>query len=217
LLDTSGLSYDLGGVHIGVVAAGGGAEAAIVAASDAAGCELLRVECGEAIWAWFGGGEIEAGAISRRLTAERPARAPIAIGALAGGLRGWRLTHQQAKAAFEVAVRRGALVHYADVALVASAIEDDLLATSLRGIFLAPLERERDGGEVLRRTLRAYLAAGGNVSRAAAALEANRNTIASRIRTIEARTGHSVDESTAEFEVALRLEELGEPAPLVVA
>jgi sugar diacid utilization regulator len=200
-----------------VVAAGGGAGDAIVAAAQTSGCELLRVERGEAIWAWFGGGAVEAEELGRGLAVKRPARAPVAIGAPGGGLPGWRLTHRQARAAFEVAVRRGALVHYADVALIASAIEDDLLATSLRTIFLAPLERERDGGEVLRETLRAYLAAGGNVSATAAALEANRNTIASRIRAIEARTGRSVDSSSAEFEVALRLEELGEPAPLVLA
>ena len=59
-----------------------------------------------------------------------------------------------------VAERRGqSLVRYVDVALQAAIVRDDLLATSLRQIYLAPLEKARDGGEVARETLRAYFAA----------------------------------------------------------
>ena len=36
-------------------------------------------------------------------------------------------------------------VRYVDVALLAAVLQDDLLATSLRKLYLEPLEAERDG------------------------------------------------------------------------
>jgi hypothetical protein len=212
--ETAGLEYDLGNYHLGMIA-GVAEEDAVRQLSEALDRRLLVLTRGTVTWAWFGGtSPLEPERVEEAIAAHWPVGAPLAIGAPARGLSGWRLTHNQARAAFEVAVRRAEMVHYADVALVASGLEDNLLTTSLRTIFLAPLEHERDGGEVLRETLRAYLASGGNVSATAAAMDVNRNTIATRIRTIEERTGRSVDSSSAEFEVALRLERLGEPTSL---
>ncbi|HUC06885.1 MAG TPA: helix-turn-helix domain-containing protein, partial [Solirubrobacterales bacterium] len=62
----------------------------------------------------------------------------------------------------------------------------------------------------LRRTLRGYLAAGGNVSSAAASLGLNRRTVSIHIRTAEERIGRPLAACAAEAELALKLQELDE-------
>jgi DNA-binding PucR family transcriptional regulator len=151
--------------------------------------------------------------LERLLPSVLPPCSALALGEPGEGPGGWRLSHRQARAALPIAARSPErFVRYADVALAASILQDDLLATSLRQIYFAPLEGERDGGEVARETLRAYFAAGRNVSSAAVALGVNRNTVASRLRAIEARTGQPLTSRAAEFEAALRLDDLGEPS-----
>ena len=103
------------------------------------------------------------------------------------------------------------LVRYADVALLASILQDDLLAISLRQLYLAPLSEERDGGSALRQTLRAYFAAERNVSSAAGALSVSRQTVVNRLHVIEERFERSLNSCAAEVEAALRLEDLGYP------
>jgi DNA-binding PucR family transcriptional regulator len=87
-------------------------------------------------------------------------------------------------------------------------LSDDLLATSLRELFLAPLEQERDGGRVLLETLRIYFSADRKVSSAAAALGVTRRTVANRLRTVETRLGCSLRSVAAEMEAALQLRNL---------
>jgi DNA-binding PucR family transcriptional regulator len=161
------------------------------------------------VWAWFGfRRQVEPAQIEPILSANWPKALPFALGEPAPGPAGWRLTHRQARAAFPIAQRSPAsIVHYADVAVLASLVRDELLATSLRQIYLAPLETERDGGDALRETLRAYFAAGRNASATAEALDVSRNTVGNRLRAIEARTGRSVSSYATEFEAALRLRE----------
>jgi DNA-binding PucR family transcriptional regulator len=96
--------------------------------------------------------------------------------------------------------------------LLASTLQDDLLAASLDQLYLAPLRAERDGGEAAKETLRAYFAASGNASSAASALGVNRRTVAARIASIEEKIGRTVDSVSAEIETALRLDEI-EPQP----
>jgi len=122
---------------------------------------------------------------------------------------GWRLTHRQAQAVLPIARRSGkSCLRYADGALLASLLQDDLLATSLQERYLSPLASERDGG----RTLRAYFAANRNASSAAAALGVNRYTIANRLRIVEERVGRSLASAGAEIEAALRLHDLDDGA-----
>jgi DNA-binding PucR family transcriptional regulator len=90
-------------------------------------------------------------------------------------------------------------------------LQDELLATTLRRLYLEPLQAERDGGEVAIETLRAYFAAGRNVSSAAAVLGVKRHTVTSRVRAIEEKIGRSLDTCTAEVEVTLRLQQLDLP------
>ena len=207
-LDTSGLDYDFDGWHLGLVASGPGASEAIPTLARSLDAHLLSVRREEGmLWAWLG--------CRRRLDPEEvkpqglPAELTLAIGEPGEGHSGWRLTHRQARAALSVAQRSGdAMVRYAGVALLASALQDELLRSALHGLYLAPLEAERDGGEVLRQTLRAYFAAERNVSSTAISMEADRKTVTSRLRETERRLGRPIATCAAELETALRLAEL---------
>ena len=88
-------------------------------------------------------------------------------------------------------------------------LQDDLLAESLRGLYLEPLEGERYGGSVLRETLRAYLASGGSSSSAATMLGVSRRTIGNRISRVEELIGHPLHTVLADVDIALRLDEHG--------
>jgi DNA-binding PucR family transcriptional regulator len=135
-------------------------------------------------------------------------RVLVTVGEPGEGLAGWRFSHRQAKAALPIAERRGqSILRYADVAVLASLLRDDLLATSLRRIYLEPLERARDGGEAARETLRAYFAAERNVSSTAAALGVDRRTVTNRIRAIEDLFDRPLREVSTELETALRLDD----------
>jgi DNA-binding PucR family transcriptional regulator len=212
LLDTGDLAYDFDAHHLGAVAHGPGVEEALRELAGRTDLRLLTVRSGEdSLWAWFGARLPLCNKDLRRHFATCPARITLAMGEPASGLRGWRLTHRQARAAFQIARRtKVSPVRYADVALLASMLQDDLLSVSLRQLYLEPLAGERDGGEKLRETLRAYFAADRNVSSAAAMLGVNRNTVTNRLRAVEVRLGDSIDARAADLEAALWVEELGE-------
>src|ERR1019366_2130810 len=136
----------------------------------------------------------------------------LAIGEASVGIDGWRLTHRQAQAAMLVALRRPQrITWYSDVALLAAVLRDQELARSLVEVHLSPLEDQKDGGAVARRTLRAYFAAGCNAATAAAALGVNRHTVERRLHTVEEKLGRLLHTCHAELEVALRLDELESP------
>lgn len=215
-LDCSQLGYDFDVHHVALVASGAEVAKALVTLGESLDRRLLLVEPAEqSAWAWLGG--------RRRLECEElgliasfpwPQGSALACGEPGQGLTGWRLSHRQAAAALPVAERAAAtLVHYADVALLAAVLQDDVLATSLRRAYLAPLTQERDGGAAAKETLRAYFAAAGNSSSAAAALGVNRRTVASRLSAIEERLERPLDVSSAEIELALRLDQLETPSP----
>jgi hypothetical protein len=212
LVDTAGLEYDLEGHHLALLAAGPGVGNALRELATAMDCRLLTACRGDdTLWAWLGSRRAPApDELRRRVAAILPAGAVLASGEPGQGLSGWRLSHRQAKAALSVALRsHEPFARYADVALLAAVLQDDLLATSLRKLYLEPLEAERDGGATLRETLRAYFAASCNVSSTAAALGVSRPTVASRLSTVEARIGRPLDTCSAELEAALSLHGLG--------
>jgi PucR C-terminal helix-turn-helix domain/GGDEF-like domain len=209
LLDTSELQYDLGVHHTGAIAAGQGAGEAIRDLAKVLDRRLLLVCRSEGIaWAWLGARRaLDAKELERHLSQNWPTHLSLAIGESGQGLAGWCLTHQQARAALPIAVRSPRpFVRYADVALLASILQDDLLATSLREMYLVPLECGPDGGEVARETLRAYFAAERNLSSAAVVLEVSRRTVANRLRVIETKLNRPLGSATAEIEAALRLQ-----------
>jgi len=210
-LSASGLGYELEGRHLGIVASGQGALEQIGAFAKALDSRLLAVQREEGIlWAWLGSRRgLDPGEILERLPPDLPPGIALAIGEPGEGIVGWRLTHCQARAALAVALRsEQTLVRYADVALLASALQDDLLLASLRHLYVQPLEQERDEGAVARETLLAYFANSRSVSTTAAVLGVARQTVTKRLHAIESRIGRPLVTCGTEMEVALRLEQM---------
>lgn len=213
LLDTAEFEYDFGAHHLGLACSGPGAEKASRELAGALDCRLLFAPRDERFaWAWLGSRRgLEPAAVAASLAPQDVSDLVVAIGESGTGPAGWRLTHRQAVAALPVALhRRQSPVCYAEVALLASALQDELLAASLRR-YLAPLDAERDGGTVQRETLRAYIAAGGSISAAAASLELSRRTIGKRLRKAEELIGRPLYGALAKIDTALRFEELDSP------
>jgi PucR C-terminal helix-turn-helix domain/GGDEF-like domain len=214
-VETSELSYDLDGWHVSVIAGGSGATNALRRLAQTLDRRLLVVRQDRTtVWGWLGGRHCMASADIARVASSPgwPADVFLALGEAGRGFTGWRLSHQQASAALSVGLRMPRrLVRYADVALLASTLQDEVLATSLHQIYLAPLTEERDGGAMLRQTLRAYFAAERNASSAAAALGVSRRTVANRLQRIEEILDCPLSCALAEIEVALCLEDLDVP------
>jgi hypothetical protein len=219
------LDYALDGWHVGVIAVGVRPERAVrELAVEVVGCRLLSVERDEqSVWAWLGtDGRLAPAELERLLAGRgiprRESRAAAGEGVLfafgepARGFHGWRVTHRQAQAALLVARRRPRpCTRYGEVALLASALKDELLAGALREVYLAPLREARNNGAALRQTLRSYLAAERSVSSTAAALGVGRKTVESRLQAIEERLGRTLHPFPAELEIALLLDELARP------
>lgn len=209
LADRSELEYDLDAHHLALMVEGEGAQELVRELAGRLDRRLLAV-CREEepIWAcWLGGRHpLEVEQAMRALGDLSPDGLIVTLGEPGEGLSGWRFSHRQAKAALPIAERQGRpIVRYAEVALLASIVRDDLIATSLRRLYLEPLERARDGGKVSRETLRAYFASGQNTSSSAAALGVDRRTVRNRLRAVEELLGRSLQDCATDLEIALRL------------
>lgn len=202
------LGYDLDGHHLGLLAKGAGARELVGELARKLDRRLLaeRLE-GEAVWScWLGGRDpLRAADALRALEGLPPASVAIALGEPGEGITGWRLSHRQANAAMPIAERRAAVVRYADVAVLASVLRDDLGVTSLRRLYLEPLEAGRDGGKAAIETLRTYFASERNISSAAAALGVDRRTVRNRLRAIEELFERPLGDVATDLETALRL------------
>ena len=203
------LGYDLDVHHLGLMARGEAAYEAMLEVARRLDRRLLagrREE--EPVWAcWLGGTRPlrveEALPVLAEVLSEP---AIVTVGEPGEGLQGWRLSHRQAKAALPIAERQEEpLLRYSDVVLLASILRDDLVTTSLRQLYLEPLESARDGGRAARETLRAYFAADRKISSTAAALGVDRRTVRNRVRAVEELLGRPLEGSQAELEIALRL------------
>jgi hypothetical protein len=213
LTDTAGLGYDFDGWHIGVVADGARAEEAIRAISSSLDRRQLTLDRGGGtLWTWLGGRrEVTGEELERLVGTSLPARTSMAVGEPAEGLAGWRLTHRQAGAALSIALHSpGRVVRYGEVSLLASILKDELLVGSLHDLYLKPLAGERDEGETLRATLRAYFAADRNLTSTAASLKVSRQTVSNRLSAVEERIGRPLNSVATEIDAALRLQALGE-------
>jgi hypothetical protein len=210
LVDHSQLGYDLDGHHLALMAKGEGSPEAMRLLAGKLDRRLLAVgREEEPVWAcWLGGrSALEAEPALRALGEIPLERVCVTVGEPGVGLSGWRFSHRQAKAALPIAARQGkSVLRYADVALLASVLRDDLVATSLRQLYLEPLEAARDGGEAARETLRAYFAADRNISSTAAALGVDRRTVTNRVRAVEELFGRPLPDFATELETALRLD-----------
>lgn len=204
-----GVAYEIDSWHVGMVAIGPGAEAAVSKLATALKSEILLVPTGEegnSIWAWLGR--------KQRFSMPEVARSwvddgvSVALGEPRRGIDGWRLTHREAQAALQVLLRGSVrLVRARDVLVLAAVLQDDALAAALVETYLAPLNGRGDTPVVLRETLRAYFNAGQNAATAAAALKVNRHTVGRRIRGIEDKLGQQINACRTQLEIALAIEE----------
>jgi PucR C-terminal helix-turn-helix domain/GGDEF-like domain len=211
LIDTAKLGYNLEAWHIGLIASGVGALQALRGIAASADRQLLSVSHGEdTAWAWLGGKRrLEVFDLERLIPAEHGQGVCLAIGEPGGGLEGWRLSHQQAQAARLVALHKPRpCTRYAEDMLLAATLRDETLSQSLKQTFLSPLTSQRDGGATSLQTLREYLAAGCNASKAAIALTVTRHTVENRLNTAQEHLGRNLDSCLVELKLALRLEEL---------
>jgi hypothetical protein len=209
--DRSTLDYDLDGHHLGLMVKGNGVEELMREVAGRLDRRLLAVKReDEPKWAWWLGGRdpLPVEQAAEALAAVVPEGMFVTVGEPAEGLAGWRFSHFQAKAALAVAERKGRRVtRYADVAVLAAVLRDDLVLESLRQLYLTPLEATRDRGSAARETLRAYFAAERNISSTAAALGVDRATVRNRLRAIEGLLGRTLADTAADLEIALRLED----------
>jgi hypothetical protein len=198
--------------HLAVIVVGARAPEAVRGLGVGLDRAVLTVSRGEeAVWAWLGGeSRLSVAGIERRLSAMVDMGVLLAIGEPSRGIHGWRLTHHQAQAALLVALHRPrGITRYAEDMLLAAALQDETLATSLQEIYMSPLAGQRGNGSVLRDTLRVYFDVTGNAATAAVRLKVDRHTVERRLQKIEERLGRLIPTCQAELEVALRLHELG--------
>ncbi len=202
------LQYRLDAWHIGLVADSPDARSALRDLAREADRRLLAVEPrAGTVWAWLGGRtRIETADVAKLIRGWQ-LDMKIGVGEPGRGVGGWRLSHQQALAVLSLADGRPvALARYAEKGILASIQKDQVLAESLRKLYLEPLADEGDGEGVLGETLRAYFAAACSTSSAASALQVHRQTVSSRLRAVEERLGRSIPECYLELNLALTLE-----------
>jgi PucR C-terminal helix-turn-helix domain/GGDEF-like domain len=203
------LGYDLSGHHVGLMAQGEGGHEAMRELAKRLGRRLLADRPGEEpAWAcWLGGSRpLEAKEVLRALGNVPSSSVVVTLGEPGEGISGWRLSHRQARATLPIAEHRGAAVlRYAEVAVEASILRDDLGTTSLRQLYLEPLEGMRDSGKTARETLQAYFATQRNSSSTAALLGVDRRTVTNRIRAVEELFGRPLQDFATDLEIALRL------------
>lgn len=207
-MDAPELDYPFDATHLGLVASGPNVAAAVRQVLKASMTRLLLVEVApDRVWGWVGAHRERL--LSPILNELKTSSIRASLGEPARGLSGWRRTHRQAKVASSLGRNLSSgCVSYADVAVLASIANDELLTASLQDLYLAPLARERDGGQLLRQTLRAYFEANRNGASAAAALGVNRQTVASRLRKVETALDRPLSSCATDLELALKVEAL---------
>jgi hypothetical protein len=216
-VDPTELDYEFGSWHLGTIVSGENPVAAMRAAARELNRPVLVVSRGtRTAWAWLGGRRrLELDEVEGLLERGGLATASLAVGEPRRGFEGWRLTHEEALAGFQVMLRKPQrLVRGTDVLLLAAMLRDPVLAKSLLSTYLDPLDEHGDSGAVLRSTLRAYFASGRNAATAAAMLEVDRHTVQRRLRKVEEVLGRLLSDCHLKLEVALSLEEIGGLASL---
>lgn len=211
-VDLGSIDYPLEGWHVGLVMLGGEAEESARAMAKALGRRCLVVPRPEdLVWAWIGGRAEPSLSELEETARESPEGVSIGMGEPRRQLGGWRQTHEEARAAFQVMQRRPSpLTRARDILLLAAILRDESLARSLRETYMAPLNEFGSSAGALRETLHVYLGLGGNAVTAAAALGVDRHTVHRRLRKIEDAIGAPLHGCHGELAVALELERLEE-------
>lgn len=211
-VDTAQLAYDLRGGHVGLVALGIDAEAALRELAGLLGRVALVVNVDDsAAWAWLSGAPLDDAALAG--WTGRPG-CHVGLGGVARGREGFVRTHDQAAAAARLGRQGGRrLTRFDAVALEWLAGRDEQAAALFVAEELGPLAQENARAARLRATLSAYLDAGQNASATAARIGVSVRTVSYRMRSIEEALGRPVASRSAELQTALRLAAAGSSSP----
>lgn len=175
-----------------------------------AGCEqklVLTANLG-VVWAWATP-RAEAPIFAERLAAASlPADMHAVVGGTGRGFAGFRASHDDAQAAFEL---RSALptnrsvTPYRDIDLISLLLADRERAIRFARAELGPLGAPDAATEDLRRTVAAYLDEGGSTNAAAQLLSVSRNTVTYRVRRAEDLLGRPLATRRQHVQAALAI------------
>jgi DNA-binding PucR family transcriptional regulator len=204
------LDYDLDVEHIGLIAWGDGADAALQSLARSLDARLISAPTPAGFrWAWLGSRSFDTDTRERLRHLAPQDGSKLAIGQPDVGIEGFRRTHRQAGAAHVVATRKPQpLTLYRDVAVEALALRDESAAREFVSSVLTGIGGEERRSQQLRATLRAYFQSEQNASATAAALGVHDATIARHLTEVEDRIGGRVNNRRVELEMALRLNSL---------
>ena len=171
-------------------------------------------------WAWLPLGAEKTltlpGAASTPAEAEAGVR--FAVGGVGSGLSGFRRTHQQALAAYAVALAASPpgrfLTSFSDVAPLALMSGSIDLVRAWVIEILGGLASDDAHNATLRDTLRVFLQENGSFKATAERLVLHKNTVQYRIRKAEESLGHPVGENRLHVELALLASQWLGPAAL---
>jgi len=201
-----GPEYDIGGWHVAIVSSQAGAKELFqLLARELDACPLFTQDLAPSAYVWLGrrGGldvhEIQ-GHLEKGLYEGR-----FALGESREGAPGWRLSHFEARAAFDaMPAGRGVVSRGRDFVVVAAVMKDPLLTEALLASYATPLNEDGDVmGADLRQTARAYFATGQQASAAAETLGVDRRTVRRRLQAIEERLGQRIEDCHAQLQIAL--------------
>ncbi|MBO0815067.1 MAG: helix-turn-helix domain-containing protein [Actinobacteria bacterium] len=235
------LGYRLRQHHAGVVCwvgeadAGGGdlarlerATAELARTVGCAGRPIFLPQDESYAWAWLplGAKQTLTIAAADPRPAETETGARFAVGAVGSGVAGFRRTHQQALAAYAVALAAGPpgrfMTSFSDVAPLALMSGSIDLARAWVIEILGGLASDDGNNATLRDTLRVFLQENGSFKATAERLVLHKNTVQYRVRKAEESLGHPVGENRLHVELALLasqwlgaavLRQAGAPAP----
>jgi hypothetical protein len=216
----STLGYRFSAVHLGLVVWAAEASFAVLeraaldlgTALDVAGRPLVVPWDGDSAWAWLPcrddaapSREVVEAALARHASGLR-----VACGAPAGGVEGFRTTHDQARRARDVALAAGsdppAVTLFDEVGAVALLCADRDGAWAWTRRVLGPLADPDPAIARLRETLRTFLATGGSLASTARRLRVHRNTVKYRVaraHEVRGRPLGATDNDRLDVELAL--------------